>query len=398
MSFTQWIWVLPLVEVLTYGTSLSLFSSLSSLSLLSLSLLSEWCEWVTQYKTVLYLNSVQDYDCHITYSFASFLFSSHFFFLSLVPTLLGHQSPVSEEILVEIAPLVVPIWEHLGVKLGVPFSKIQEARSDTTTFKAAVLAMFHMWQRQKGREATRKALKQALIDLKYKKVACQYFPNDWEIWELVGIVYINVSYCLYVYCIGILHSVVLWFTYTHTNSIINTFSCRFVFVEPESVSIQMEYHCQAAQLLGITKLVVWVPATSHFQYCGLSVGGWQYCQWCFTPSIYLACYTGGGTMHRSATIYGAISLCANRGDHPCDVILPNQFQWGNRQTGYATPCDKVTGRYNSQSFGPVRESPDHGLQCRDSATCPYLLQSTGRLLTVCHMCVNGTEPSSSNVW
>lgn len=90
----------------------------------------------------------------------------------------SHQSLIPNTTLVEIATLVVPIWEHLGVKLGVPFSKIQEARASTNTFKDAVLMMFQMWQQMKGRDATAKALKEALIDLRYKKVAHNFFPYD----------------------------------------------------------------------------------------------------------------------------------------------------------------------------------------------------------------------------
>lgn len=85
---------------------------------------------------------------------------------------------ILEETLANIAPEVTNIWEHLGVKLGVRFSTIQALRGQNPTLQSAVLEMLHTWQREKKEEATRKVLKTALIDLKYKKVAMKYFRDD----------------------------------------------------------------------------------------------------------------------------------------------------------------------------------------------------------------------------
>lgn len=88
-------------------------------------------------------------------------------------------SPIPDTTLCEIAAEVTNIWEHLGVKLGVPFSKIQTARSSNPgNLQMAVITMLRMWQTQKGSEATPQALKKALLELKYRRVAMNYFPKD----------------------------------------------------------------------------------------------------------------------------------------------------------------------------------------------------------------------------
>ena len=86
---------------------------------------------------------------------------------------------IAEGDLLKIAERVPRDWQHLGIKLGVEYSILENLRtthpSDT---RSAAMEMFGIWQRTKGKHATKKALKTALLELKYGRVANEVFPND----------------------------------------------------------------------------------------------------------------------------------------------------------------------------------------------------------------------------
>ena len=95
------------------------------------------------------------------------------------PSRRGEPEYISKEDLTRIAEVVPRDWQHLGIKLGVEYTKLEALRTkhpfDSTL---ATLEMFRLWQTKKGKLATRKALKQALIDLKFGLVAREIFAND----------------------------------------------------------------------------------------------------------------------------------------------------------------------------------------------------------------------------
>ena len=86
---------------------------------------------------------------------------------------------IAEGDLLKIAERVPRDWQHLGIKLGVEYSILETLRTThPSDARSATMEMFGIWQRTKGKAATRKALKQALLNLKYGRVANEVFPND----------------------------------------------------------------------------------------------------------------------------------------------------------------------------------------------------------------------------
>ena len=86
---------------------------------------------------------------------------------------------IPEADLIKIAQRIPIDWTHLGIKLDVEYSILEGLRRRySTDYVPAVLEMFHIWQRSKGREATRRVLKKALIDIGFARVAVECFPNE----------------------------------------------------------------------------------------------------------------------------------------------------------------------------------------------------------------------------
>ena len=69
-------------------------------------------------------------------------------------------------------------WFTLGVKLGVESTQLQKLRiKHSPDHVPAALEMFSLWQQAKGRLATRKALKDVLVKMKYGRLAYELFPD-----------------------------------------------------------------------------------------------------------------------------------------------------------------------------------------------------------------------------
>ena len=86
---------------------------------------------------------------------------------------------ISEGDLLKIADRLPRDWQHLGIKLGVEYSVLESLRTKNVfDTRLSTMEMFGIWQRTKGKAATRKSLKEALKSLGYGRVAREVFPND----------------------------------------------------------------------------------------------------------------------------------------------------------------------------------------------------------------------------
>ena len=86
---------------------------------------------------------------------------------------------ISHEDLDKIASKVHREWQHLGIKLGLTMTDglrdiHYKHRSDPVK---ATRAMLHTWQKVKKKEATRRALKKALIEQNMGRLANELFPD-----------------------------------------------------------------------------------------------------------------------------------------------------------------------------------------------------------------------------
>ena len=69
-------------------------------------------------------------------------------------------------------------WYPLGLKLGMDSFLLGKLRSKHSfNHVAAALEMFSLWQQNKGKLATRKALKDALVKMEYGRLAHELFPD-----------------------------------------------------------------------------------------------------------------------------------------------------------------------------------------------------------------------------
>ena len=69
-------------------------------------------------------------------------------------------------------------WFRLGVKLGVESSLLRKLQSKHSfNHVPAALEMFSLWQQTRGKLATRKALKDALVKMEYGRLAHELFPD-----------------------------------------------------------------------------------------------------------------------------------------------------------------------------------------------------------------------------
>ena len=81
----------------------------------------------------------------------------------------------------QIALRIKRKWFDLGVKLRVECSEleaIQKGLNHPTDYEDATKKMFHLWKRTKRELATKQALKQALVDMEYERLAQELFQDD----------------------------------------------------------------------------------------------------------------------------------------------------------------------------------------------------------------------------
>ena len=88
------------------------------------------------------------------------------------------SSQVQETTMMKIAEYLPRDWQHLGIRLGLSYSRLEALREahihDT---RKAAMGMFGLWQVEKGEAATRTALKDALVALGYGRLAREEFPD-----------------------------------------------------------------------------------------------------------------------------------------------------------------------------------------------------------------------------
>lgn len=85
---------------------------------------------------------------------------------------------VEEAIFVRIAERLPQDWIRLGIKLGIDYTKLEQLRHKyPSNYLSASLEMFGLWQRSKGKSATRRALKKALVDMNFGRLAVECFPD-----------------------------------------------------------------------------------------------------------------------------------------------------------------------------------------------------------------------------
>jgi len=78
-----------------------------------------------------------------------------------------------------IASKVYREWQHLGIKLGLTtLDGLREIQSKYRNEpQKASRVMLHTWQKVKKKEATRRALKKALLEQSMGRLANQLFPD-----------------------------------------------------------------------------------------------------------------------------------------------------------------------------------------------------------------------------
>lgn len=78
----------------------------------------------------------------------------------------------TDEELMSIAEQLPGEWQRLGIKLGLAYSILESVRMKHVLDPCqAAMEMFSLWQRTKGEQATRSALRQALVSVGYARLA-----------------------------------------------------------------------------------------------------------------------------------------------------------------------------------------------------------------------------------
>ncbi len=85
---------------------------------------------------------------------------------------------ISEGDLLIIAQTVSTHWKMLGIRLGVPYSAVEELYRRHPDPTSAAMEMFGLWQQTRGSEATRSALKLALVENGFGKITETLFAHD----------------------------------------------------------------------------------------------------------------------------------------------------------------------------------------------------------------------------
>lgn len=72
-------------------------------------------------------------------------------------------------------------WFHLGIRLGLEASELeatQKSLSHLTDYESATKKMLRLWKLAKRESATRRTLKQALVDMEYGHLAQELFQDE----------------------------------------------------------------------------------------------------------------------------------------------------------------------------------------------------------------------------
>ena len=70
-------------------------------------------------------------------------------------------------------------WQELAVQLEIPFLDTEKIKNQHPhDLRSRVIAILDEWQAKKKHLATRKSLKQAIINLRYRGLANRLFPDD----------------------------------------------------------------------------------------------------------------------------------------------------------------------------------------------------------------------------
>ena len=85
---------------------------------------------------------------------------------------------ISEGDFLRIAQTVSGNWKPLGMRLGLRYSELERLANTHLDAVAATMAMFGMWQRVRGEEATRRNLKTHLTVLGFGSIAEKIFAAD----------------------------------------------------------------------------------------------------------------------------------------------------------------------------------------------------------------------------
>ena len=86
----------------------------------------------------------------------------------------------TEQELLTIANHIPQDWQTLGIKLGLMFPTLENIRfKHSVDVQSAAMEMFEVWRREKGDQATRTGLRDALLAVGYGRVAEEVFGNDY---------------------------------------------------------------------------------------------------------------------------------------------------------------------------------------------------------------------------
>ena len=78
-----------------------------------------------------------------------------------------------------IAERIPRDWQDVGIKLGVMYTTLESIRvKNAFDSKQAAMEMLSEWRRRKGEQATRSALREALVAAGYRRVAQEVFGRD----------------------------------------------------------------------------------------------------------------------------------------------------------------------------------------------------------------------------
>lgn len=91
----------------------------------------------------------------------------------------ARPEPFTDSELMMIAERIPRDWQNLGIKLGIMYTTLESIRmKNMFDCRQAAMEMFAVWQRNKGDQATRTALKDALMSLGYCRVVDDVLGED----------------------------------------------------------------------------------------------------------------------------------------------------------------------------------------------------------------------------
>lgn len=97
----------------------------------------------------------------------------------LDPALHNPELKFSTSELLTIASRIPQDWQTLGIKLGLTYHVLEDIRTrNIFDVKQAILEMLALWRREKKDQATRAALRYALLAIRYSRLAEEIFDRD----------------------------------------------------------------------------------------------------------------------------------------------------------------------------------------------------------------------------